>query len=339
MHPMTAIKRTLQSLRLRLAAPLACLAIALLAGACNSDVFIDEFMPGEPPSVSLARVGECTTIPFEGDNWGILALRSHYMHGTFRTWATDLEGYSISFPLDEGQLGIVHTQDDFFDLQIEKKNRHELSVTLHENLYDNPVELSLVVGNPYEEKTIPFRLAPGSKYRVDSVAYDWSQFFTYDYKAEWMYSLIVDNTMGADTIWANIRPYEKAVRRVRFSIPGTVMPAGYYSTILGNPLPEVTIPDVEDGKPVVRDTRAFFWLTDQDLPAGLDKTFSVRVPVPGGKKMEVGVYVSVENYTVPFTLHCSNPDNGRTRAFSGTLTSDRPYDYFYTRTDLTETDE
>ena len=312
------------------------LLFAFTQGGCNSDVFIDEFMPGEPPSVSLARVGECATIPFEGDNWGILSI---YAYSGMHAWPTDLEGNSLSLPLDEGQLAIVHVQDEFFDFQIEKKNRHELSVTLHENLYDNPVELSLVVGNPYEEKAIPFRLAAGSKYRVDSVSYDWSQFFTYDYKAEWMYSLVVDNTMATDTIWPTIRPYEKAVRSVRFSIPGTVMPAGYYSTILGNPLPEVTIPDVEDGKPVVRDTRAFFWLTDQDLPAGLDKTFSVRVPVPGGKKMEVGVYVSVENYTVPFTLHCSNPDNGRTRAFSGTLTSDRPYDYFYTRTDLTETDE
>ena len=89
----------------------------------------------------------------------------------------------------------------------------------------------------------------------------------------------------------------------------------------------------------MRDTRATFSLGEQDLSAGLDKTFSTRVPVPGGKYMEVGVYVSVENYTVPFTLHCSNPDNGRTRTFSGKLTSDRPYDYFYTRTDLPPTNE
>ena len=328
-----------QSFSARLSRTAGLLFLALAWGGCNSGVFIDEFMPGEPPSVSLAQVGESATIPFEADNWGIFALRSYYMQGTFRTWATDLEGYSISFPLDEGQLGVVHTQDDFFDLQIEKKNRHELSVTLHENLYDNPVELSLLVGNRYEEKTIPLRVAPGSKYRVDSVSYDWSQFFTYDYKAEWVYSLIVDNTLGTDTVWPNIRPYEKAVRRVCFFIPGQVMPADYYTTILGNPLPEVTIPDVEDGQPVLRDTRAVFDLEEQNLPAGLDKTFSVRVPVPGGKKMEVAAYVSIENYTVPFTLHCSNPDNGRTRAFSGTLDSDRPYDYFYTRTDLTETDE
>ncbi len=241
--------------------------------------------------------------------------------------------------MEEGQTGIVRTIDDFLDLEVVKRNGREVELTLRENLYDNPVELDLVVGNGYEEKTIPVRVASGSKYRVDSVAYDWGQFFTYDYKAEWVYSIIVDNTQGTDTTWAHVRPYEKAVRRVRFSIPGEVMGKDYYTTLLGDPLPEVAIPDVADGKPVVQDTRATFDLEEQDLPVDLDKDFTVLVPVPGGKKMEVSAYVSVEYYDVPFVIHCSHPYSGRTRTFSGTLSSDRPYDYFYTLTDLTHTDE
>lgn len=310
--------------------------LALAMSACNADIFIDDFLP-QTPSLRIERAGETVSIPFEATNWGI--LWGYNIDESFHTWSTDLEGNSLSLPFDEEQLGIVHIQDDFFDLQVEKKNRREMSVTLLENLYDYPIEMSLAVGNQYVEKRIPLTLAPGSKYRVDSVAYDWSQFHTYDYGAEWVYSLIVDNTMSADTIWATIRPYEDAVRSVRFSIPGTVMPADYYTTILGSPLPEVTIPDIEDGQPVLQDTRATFNLHEQDLPAGLDKNFSTRVPVPGGKNMKVGVYVTIENYTVPFTLHCSNPDSGRTRTFSGTLTSDRPYDYFYVKEDLSETNE
>ena len=193
------------------------------------------------------------------------------------------------------------------------------------------------MGNSYEEKTIPVRVASGTKYRVDSVAYDWSRFFTYDYKAEWVYSIIVDNTQATDTTWAHIRPYEKAVRRVRFSIQGEVMGKDYYTTILGAPLPEVPIPDVVDGKPLLRDTRVTFDPDEQDLPVDLDKNFTVLVPVPGGKKMEVGAYVSVEYYDVPFVIHCSHPYSGRTRTFSGTLSSDRPYDYFYIRTELQAT--
>ena len=132
----------------------------------------------------------------------------------------------------------------------------------------------------------------------------------------------------------------------------------YYTTILGAPLPEVPIPDVVDGKPLLRDTRVTFDPDEQDLPVDLDKNFTVLVPVPGGKKpvdldknftvlvpvpggkkMEVGAYVSVEYYGVPFVLYCSHPYSGRTRTFCGTLSSDRPYDYFYTRTELPPTHE
>ena len=312
------------------------LLLALSMGACNGDIFIGNYLP-EVPSLRIERVGEPVVVPFEADNWGI--LWGYYVDASFNTWATDLEGNVLDLPMQEGQLGIMHIQDDFFDLQVEKKNRREMTVTLRENLYDFPIEMSLAVGNQYVEKHIPLTLAPGSKYRVDSVTYDWSQFRTYNYGAEEMYALLVDNTESTDTVWVPIRPYEKAVRHVEFFIPGTVMPADYYTTILGNPLPQVTIPDVEDGHPVLQDTRATFSLGEQDLPAGLDKNFSVRVPVAAGEGKRVGVYVSIENYTVPFTLHCSNPDSGRTRTFSGTLTSDRPYDYFYVKEDLTETNE
>ena len=113
----------------------------------------------------------------------------------------------------------------------------------------------------------------------------------------------------------------------------------YYTTILGAPLPEVPIPDVVDGKPLLRDTRVTFDPDEQDLPVDLDKNFTVLVPGPGGKKMEVGAYVSVEYYDVPFVIHCSHPYSGRTRTFSGTLSSDRPYDYFYIRTELPPTHE
>ena len=327
----------LKQLCTRVARVAGLLLLLFAGGGCNGDVFIDDFMPGNPPSVSIEQEGETVTIPFEAANWGIRSLGS--MYNSFGVQVTDLEGNDLSLPLDEGQTGIVRIIDDYLDLEAVKRNGREVELTLRENLFDNPVELNLVVGNSYEEKTIPVRVASGTKYRVDSVAYDWSRFFTYDYKAEWVYSIIVDNTQATDTTWAHVRPYEKAVRRVRFSIPGEVMGKDYYTTLLGDSLPEVAIPDVADGKPVVQDTRATFDLEEQDLPVDLDKDFTVLVPVPGGKKMEVGAYVSVEHYDVPFVIHCSHPHSGRTRTFSGSLSSDRPYDYFYILTDLTHTDE
>ena len=187
--------------------------LALAGSGCNGDVFIDEFMPGDPPSISIGRAGETVTVPFEADNWGVRYFED--LGYGFSTQCTDGDGNGFHLPMEEGQAGTVRIYNEFFDLEAVRCSGRELELTLRENLYDNPVEFGLAVGNLYEEKLISLRLAPGSKYRVDSVAYDWSQFFTYDYKAEWVYSIRVDNTMGTDTIWPTIRPYEGAVRSVR----------------------------------------------------------------------------------------------------------------------------
>ena len=183
------------------------LLLLFAGGGCNGDVFIDDFMPGNPPSVSIGQEGATVTVSFEEDNWGIHSLGSFY--GSFGVQATDLEGNDLHLPMEEGQTGIVRIIDDFLDLEAVKRNGREVELTLRENLFDNPVELNLVVGNSYEEKTIPVRVASGTKYRVDSVAYDWGQFFTYDYKAEWVYSSSPTTTRRSGCtalLWTTRRP-------------------------------------------------------------------------------------------------------------------------------------
>ena len=100
----------------RLQARLAGLSLlaSVLAG-CNGDVFIDEFMPGNPPSVSIGQEGATVTVSFEEDNWGIHSLGSFY--GSFGVKVTDLEGNALYLPLEEGQTGIVRIIDDFLDLE------------------------------------------------------------------------------------------------------------------------------------------------------------------------------------------------------------------------------
>ena len=101
-------------------------------GGCNGDVFIDDFMPGNPPSVSIEQEGATVTIPFEADNWGICSLSSFY--NPFGVQVTDLEGNDLHLPMEEGQTGIVRTIDDFLDLEAVKRNGREVELTLRENL-------------------------------------------------------------------------------------------------------------------------------------------------------------------------------------------------------------
>ena len=152
----------LKQLCTRVARVAGLLLLLFAGGGCNGDVFIDDFMPGNPPSVSIEQEGATVTIPFEADNWGICSLSSFY--NPFGVQVTDLEGNDLHLPMEEGQTGIVRTIDDFLDLEAVKRNGREVELTLRENLYDYPVELELVVGNRYEEKTIPIRAASGSKY-------------------------------------------------------------------------------------------------------------------------------------------------------------------------------
>lgn len=331
---MTAIHQAKPSFRRRLLVPLAaCLVVLLLTGACNSGVFIDDFLPGRPSAVTLTRAGESVTIPFEADNWGIRNAWSANESLNFSS--TDLEGNLQSLPFAEEATGIVRLRNDYFDLEVRKENRRELAICLYENLYDAPIDISLAVGNDYEQKVISFSALATGKYRVDSVAYDWAQFQTYDYSMEEVGSFTVDNTQGNDTVWWIVYPFQDIRRKITFFTSGPVWDDRHYARLLGQPLPTIAIPDAVDGKPVMQDSRAAFGIREQQLETNLDKNVSRRVGIPGGKCQQIEVFVGIVHYNVPYTVHCSNPENGRTRTFSGTLYSDTPTDEsFIARTDL-----
>ena len=129
----------LKQLCTRVARVAGLLLLLFAGGGCNGDVFIDDFMPGNPPSVSIGQEGATVTVSFEEDNWGIHSLGSFY--GSFGVQATDLEGNDLHLPMEEGQTGIVRIIDDFLDLEAVKRNGREVELTLRENLFDNPVEL------------------------------------------------------------------------------------------------------------------------------------------------------------------------------------------------------
>ena len=337
-YPMTAIHQAISSFRRRLLVPLAaCLAVLLLTGACNGDVFIDDFLP-DIPSISLTEEESHATISFEADNWGI--CNAYYLPNTLSVHSTDLGGNSQDFPFAEGATGIVRFYSDYFDLEIRKESGRELDICLCENLYDDPVEIILTVGNEYEEKAVSFSALPTGKYRVDSVAYDWAQFSTHDYGLEEVATISIDNRQGSDTVWWTVYPFRDIRRKVSFFVPGPAWDETHYTRLLGQPLPTIAIPDVVDGKPVMQDTRVAFGIQEQQLETDLDKDVSHLVPVPGGKHQRIDVFVGIVDYSVPYTVYCSNPENGRTRTFSGTLYSDTPTDqHFITRTDLTDTYE
>ena len=126
------------------------LAVAWLLAGCNSDVFIDRFLSAEP-SVSLSETEKEVTVCFEADNWDILGVES--LREGVAVSATDLEGKNSKYlPFEEGETGIVYCKNAFLDFRVEKRNGSELHFISGENLYDQPFETFVRVGNRYEEK-------------------------------------------------------------------------------------------------------------------------------------------------------------------------------------------
>ena len=190
------------------------LAVAWLLAGCNSDVFIDRFLSAEP-SVSLSETENDVTVCFEADNWDILGIES--LREGVAVSATDLEGKNSKYlPFEEGETGIVYCRNTFLDFRVEKRNGSELHFISGENLYDQPFETLVRVGNRYEEKVIRVSSSPTRKYQIDSVAYDWSQFSSSDYMLEPVEQVEVNTLNASSPATMYFYPYKNSARIVEF---------------------------------------------------------------------------------------------------------------------------
>ena len=271
----------------------------LLAVGCNDGVFIDDFLP-EAPSVTVGPDDTSATIRFEAGNWDILSVEGP---------TTSLRGDTY----DDGLL----------DFGIERSDYRTLRIALGESLRDEPWETRILVGNDYESETVSVTFAPTEKYRVDSVVYRWDEFESWDNSIELQDAFTIDNTASSEPASVVVSPFRNAKRTVRF------WPDDFNDRreeIFGVPLPEIVIPDMADGAPVVAESSARFARNDQQLPLSFPDDEQVTVTAKPHERLNVEVYLSLEQFRVPYTVYASGPA-GRQRTFTGTLHSSLPYDY------------
>lgn len=282
------------------------LAVAWLLAGCNSDVFIDRFLSAEP-SVSLSETEKEVTVCFEADNWDILGVES--LREGVAVSATDLEGKNSKYlPFEEGETGIVYCKNAFLDFRVEKRNGSELHFISGENLYDQPFETFVRVGNRYEEKVIRVSFSPTRKYQIDSVSYDWSQ-----NSARIVEFYMQYGGWGGD---------ENDLRK-----------------LLGDAASQVEIPDIVSGTPGLYGTKVSFRHHEQRLDAGLDKELKVSKTVEAGKHVRLEVYNGIEQYHVPYKAYLSNSLTGKKLEISGTLSSKRPFNYLIIPIAITDEDK
>lgn len=299
--------------------------------ACNPGVFIDDFSP-DTQEVTVGKDG--ATVKFGADNWAILYIDGNY---SYSRSISDSEGNPIgkNLPLDEDDLATISVQDDFHDFSIEKKDRRSLEFVMNENMDDSALEYEVVVGNRYEEKSIRATFLPSAKYVIDSLVYKFDKAAVYSDNVNLVRSMKVNNQSSSEPAEITLYPYEASYRKVSFLSAGGWTQTSY-EKIFGRNLPDVMIPEVVDSGLEDTGTKCGFGVESAELDSGLDPAMAVKVSINAGEYKRVDVYNCVDIYTVPFTAYASNPDSGKKRVFSGTLYSEKPFDYIILKRNVEE---
>ena len=167
----------------------------------------------------------------------------------------------------------MYCKNAFLDFRVEKRNGSELHFISGENLYDQPFETFVRVGNRYEEKVIRVSFSPTRKYQIDSVAYDWSQFSSFDYMLEPVEQVEVNTLDASSPATVYFYPYKNSARIVEFYMQygGWGGDENDLRKLLGDAASQVEIPDIVNGTPGLYGTKVSFRHHEQRLDAGLDK--------------------------------------------------------------------
>ena len=321
------------------------LGILTLLCSCNSDIFIEDFLPEVPQAIVITEADNSKEVHFNADNWALFditplsTMPSSTTYTTLKAYTPD--GKPVSFPSGEREYGMLHYTNDFIDFQVEKKSGNKLKIVLHENLLNDDVEMQVTVGNDYKTEQIELLLAPTQKYKIDSVVYDWNQLIIYKNHIERMESIIINNQHATMPVSFYFHPYKNSVHKVRFYNSSIAWDEDEekFTYLLGTPLPQITIPEIVNSKPVLNNTKAAFGINYQELETNLDKELSVKVTVDGGDIREVILFNNLEYYVVPYKVYLSNPSTDKKLLFSGELRSSRPIDYFILKTVVDKNEE
>ena len=311
----TLVKNTIAS---------ACFALTLpLWTSCNNDLFIDEFLAQDVSQT--VSCGDSAVVHFDASNWDVLSVGDNLLGAPFNVKSYDSEGNLISEHTHSGYPGMARIvgEDEYNYLEIERVSGRELKFRPLEMMHDGPFDLDVVVGNEHEQRTLKFTINPSPKYQVDSIAYDWNSFNTYDYELKVVSSIEIDNG-GSSPMTYYSYPYKNGVKRT-FEFYWNP-PINQLTRI--NQDERLTVPDVENGKPVLRDTQIPIGENGKNIELPLDSfdpNLCVPVVIDPHDKRYVVTYHEMENYTVSCTLYMSHPISHRKNVYKGTLSSARPY--------------
>lgn len=302
------------------------LSILIFLAGCNGDIFIDEYMPKGQNEITLTETENSKEIKFKSDNWSLNSVMCE-TNESYTTTVYTIDGKETYLPFGENELGTIHYTSDYMDVRVEKKSSNKIKVILTENLMNENVRILIGVGNGFKYDNIEVLLAPTQKYQIESVVYDFNKFETYRERLKEMHAIHIGNS-SSFPISKPFYPFRESTHDINFTSPSVPWDEDIFSKLLGIPLPEITIPDVVDGKPVLLDTKVAFGIREQQLDTNLDRELTVDVTIDAFDNRVVIVYNVMKSYSVPYKVYLSNHRTGKRLTFAGTLNIEEPIDYF-----------
>ncbi len=297
--------------------------LLVLCTGCNGDLFVDEFLTEDVNQT--VSCGDSAVVHFDAANWNVLGV-GNALNAHFWVKAYDSQGNLISNQSQYGypEMAKLVVENEFNYFEIERTNGHELKIRPLEMMQETPFSFDVSVGNEYEQKMLTFTINPSPKYQVDSIAYDWDSFKTYDNELKEVSSILIENR-GSAPMTYHAYPYKKGVKRT-FGFNWNFNHADDLPKISQDE--RITVPDVENGKPVLRNTQIPVGENGKTIELPLDSfdpNLCVPVVIDPHDKRYVVTYHQIENYDISCTLYTSHPISHRKIVYKGVLYSARPY--------------
>lgn len=311
----------------------AILLLTLLQG-CNSMVFIDEFLK-ETPEIVLSH-SHSATVPFENGDWRILQVTApngiEYSGDIY-----DLEGNLIrdntyNFGDIDSPLKFVHHKPGLA-FSVTRPVEDRLIITLEESLRDEPLCIEIVVGNEWAGKRIQATMNPCRKYIIEKVEYDFTQMNYYNNNLDEKSTQAYRNN-GDTPLYVILMPYQDTRREIHLdnledlSNHNSIISDADLMQFFGADRPTFEIPDIVDGKPVLKGTMVPFSTSVCELPTGLPEDKQVQVEIPSHSHIQVTCFLEMEIYSLPAKITAVNPDTGNHITYKAELNVEQPFGHW-----------
>ena len=296
--------------------------LSVLLCACNNNTFVQPLL--DDVNEHDVKCGSPVNIRFTRSGWKIYNVSGNEnlngdifdINGRLIKHSSKLEG--------EGLLKMVYSSD-LLSFRIERREFDKLDIIVDENLYDENRELSVEVGDDDERKCIKLNCIPGSKYKLDSIRYDYSRCEISTTTTRAKYTVTYDNSASGSIMISGIYPYVNEKCRLIIHVDSIVP---NFNRIFGIPVPTIKVPVIDNGN-LCEDAISMELIPDniQEYPLPMPDDELVEIKVNPGMIERFQLNLVYDEYKLPYKMYLSNFESGRTRIYTGEITYSCPYKY------------